>query len=292
MRLLARHPVAGSAVGGHRSLRLGSSLELADYREYTPGDDPRHLDWRALARLDRPYVRRFADERDRLLHILVDASASMSLDGKSSAAVRVAAALSYVALRNGDRVSLMSLHNGHPQTLGRAAGRGGLPALPRTLNLLDRWTGETDLSSAVSAWALASGARERGLVVLISDLLDPLFFPFRWEAVRRFLTTLSAAAHEVVIIQVLGPEELNPAGCIDTKSGAADLTLVDAESGERRQLIIDGHVLAAYDRRLQAWLAGWQRLCRQLGIHYALVDSGWDFAAGTLPALGRAGILS
>ncbi|PZN06820.1 MAG: DUF58 domain-containing protein, partial [Bacillota bacterium] len=125
LRLLGRRPLAGRIAGPHRSSRKGSSLEFADYREYVRGDDPRRLDWRALARLDRPYVREYADERDRVVHLLLDGSASLGFGGKDRRLKELAAALAYVALRQGDRVELTLLRGTTAQRVAIARGPAG-----------------------------------------------------------------------------------------------------------------------------------------------------------------------
>ncbi|HEY8415707.1 MAG TPA: DUF58 domain-containing protein [Thermaerobacter sp.] len=152
LRLLGSRPLAGRIAGPHRSSRKGSSLEFADYREYVRGDDPRRLDWRALARLDRPYVREYADERDRVVHLLLDGSASLGFGGKDRCLKELAAALAYVALRQGDRVELTLLRGTTAQRLVSARGPAGRSRVARALSSLDAWQGTTALLPALLAW--------------------------------------------------------------------------------------------------------------------------------------------
>ena len=158
--------------GERRSVRRGQSVEFADYRNYTVGDDLRQLDWNAYARLEKLFVKLFVEEEDVTIHLLVDASRSMDYGepNKLDAARRAAAALGYLGLASMDRVSVAFLGDG--AATGMRPMRGKQRALelfkflsePRT----ERLTG-----LAAAARAYAGRIRGRGPLLLISDLMDP-----------------------------------------------------------------------------------------------------------------------
>src|SRR5215831_18854639 len=118
LRIRARRRFLGNRPGGHLSLRRGTGLEFADYRHYTPGDDPRYIDWKLYSRTDRPYIKLFQEEEELYTYLFLDLSASMAHpagDEKDVAARDLALALAYVVLANDDAVTihmLSSIRNG------------------------------------------------------------------------------------------------------------------------------------------------------------------------------------
>ena len=302
LRLFPRRPVAGRTVGMHRSSRLGHSLEFADYRDYAPGDDPRRLDWRALARFDRPFVRQFADERDRTVHLLIDGSRSMGFDGKGARAVQLAAALAYAALRAGDRVELVLLRDGQPALLARGRGRAGAAALARGLARCDAWDGRTALFQALRSWAGGAAAAGhaagvpgafrpgRGIAFLLSDLMDPAAADPDDGSGRALAGVLTAAAGEGAVIHILSPAEQEPD--FAAGGGSPEWTLIDSERDERRELTVDAAVLTAYRNTLRRWLSAWREGCSAAGAAYAQVDAAQPLRAVLLGPLARAGVLA
>ncbi len=106
-RIQARRSFLGSRQGGHASLKRGHGVEFSDYRKYEPGDDPRHIDWKLLARSERIYIKRFQEEQDLTVHIFIDTSASMFHEAKKiERALEIAQALGYIALTQHDVVQL------------------------------------------------------------------------------------------------------------------------------------------------------------------------------------------
>jgi len=258
LSLLSRRTFRGSVKGERRSPRRGHSVEFADYRAYGVGDDLRYVDWNIYGRLDRLHVKLFVDEEDLCLHLLVDASASMDFGtpSKLDYALRVAAALGFVGLVSHERVGLGILRErvseGWPPTRGRN----------QVVALLDfladvRPAGATRLTDALSDYALR--AREPGLAVLVSDLLDPQGFEAGIRALleRRF---------DVHVVQVLEPSELNP-------ELAGDLRLHDAETGETRDVTVDAETLSGYRERLARFLERVESFCRSHEVGYHRVST-------------------
>jgi len=253
LQVLMRMPARGGLKGGRRSVKRGQSVEFADYRDYSIGDDLRQLDWNILARLERLFIKLYVEEEDVTVHLLVDASASMAhgRPEKLQFAKRAAAALGYMALASEDRVAVTALTGriGRRQVALRGSGR--VFRLLAALSAIAPASGPTDLVAAARhAAAQMSG---RGVVVLLSDLLD--------QGSDRVIRELAATGSEVVVLHVLSPEEIEP-----TIEG--DLRLVDAETGDGVDVTIDLAALDDYRRRLVAWREGFAALAARRQASY------------------------
>jgi uncharacterized protein (DUF58 family) len=251
--LVMRSPVRGGLKGGRRSVKRGQSVEFADFRDYTPGDDLRQLDWNVYARLERLFVKLFIEEEDITISLLVDASASMAAGAPAKLlfAKRAAAALGYIGLASDDRVVVSAL-------AGRTAvRRRGIRGSARVFRLLadlssiETSIGQTDLVAATRhAAAQLSG---RGLVILISDLLDP--------GADRVVRELAAARSELIVLHVLSPEELDP-------QLEGDLRLVDVETSDGIDVTVDLPTIDRYRERLAAWQESLADIARKRGAMY------------------------
>jgi len=260
LSLLSRRVFRGRVRGERRSLRRGHSVEFCDYRAYGVGDDLRYVDWNIYGRLDRLHVKLFVDEEDLCLHLIVDASASMNFGSptKLDCAVRIAAALGFVGLMNLERVGVGVLRDrvaeGWPPTRGRSQVAGLLDLLAGV-----EPAGGTSLNDGLGNYA--ARARQTGLAVVISDLLDPAGYESGVRALleRRF---------DVHLVHVLAPEEMNP-------ELAGDLRLVDSETGEMRELSMDGDAVRAYRERLRQFLERVETFCRtkEIGYHRLASDA-------------------
>src|SRR5947208_12350213 len=200
LELRARIVVEGFWTGIHRSPYHGFSVEFTEYRQYTPGDDPRYLDWRLYARNDRYYIKKFEDETNLRCHLLVDNSRSMGYGSlpytKAQYANTLAGTLAYFLYLQGDAVGLLSFDEGL---------RDYLPARNRTGHLrhlmlaLEKPAAGQGTNLAPPLKRMAAIVRKRGLMVLLSDFLAPI------ERLQAELITLTAAGHEVILFQVLDP---------------------------------------------------------------------------------------
>ena len=255
LELRARVVVDGFWSGLHRSPYHGFSVEFTEYRQYTPGDDPRSLDWRVFARSDRYFIKRFEDETNVRCHLLVDSSRSMTFGSvgytKAEFASTLAATLAQFLYLQGDAVGLVTFD----ETI-----REFLPARHRTGQLrnlmlaLEKPALGQSTSLATPLKRVAETVRKRGLVVLISDFLAPL------ESIEPHLTTLNACGHEVVLFQVLDPAE-------KTFNFDQAAMFHDAESG--RELFIDpGAARSEYLRKLQSHCAHLKSLSERQGMAY------------------------
>ena len=267
---------AGERIGDHRlpGRPQTSGLEIESYRPYAPGDDLRHLEWSALARLDVLLTRRFTAEREIPVHLLVDASASMGVparDAKLAVACELAMALAWMALATNDPVRLVRLGDTAP---ARAFRR---PASARRLAIVlcamvPR--GALDLGAALAAYA--AGQREPGAVFVVSDFMaEP-------DAVERGVQALRKRRNQVVLLQVIGRGELDPS------REFAHGVLADAESGATHPIVLTPAVRRGYDAVLAAHLAALDDLATRNRTVYARLASDEpvsDFVTGPLARL-------
>lgn len=229
----------GRLSGTHPSPRAGVSLEFADYRDYTPGDDFRYVDWNIYGRLDRVLVKTFVHEVDLPIYILLDLSASMRLGEvpKARYAARFAAAIAYLGLRGLDRVGLYPFTD---SLLPAIAPRHGMRQMAHILRALHAVSpdGRTSLDRVLTEFIARS--RESGLVFLVSDLLCEGGYE---EGISRLLYR----GDELVVVQVLDPGELHP-----RIEGSA--RIADVETTRHIDLTVGSGALAQYERRLTAYL--------------------------------------
>ncbi|PYM43210.1 MAG: DUF58 domain-containing protein [Candidatus Rokuibacteriota bacterium] len=260
LALLSRRVFRGRVRGERRSPRRGHSVEFCDYRAYGVGDDLRYVDWNIYGRLDRLHVKLFVDEEDLCLHLLLDASASMDFGAptKLEYGARLAAALGFVGLVGMERVGVGVLRERVAEGWSPTRGRNQVVNLFEFLGRVGP-AGGTSLNDGLGNYAMR--AREPGLAVVVSDLMDPAGFETGVRALleRRF---------DVHLVHVLAPEEMDP-------ELAGDLRLVDAETGETRELSVDGEALRTYRERLRQFLERVETFSRtqEIGYHRVTTDT-------------------
>lgn len=279
LSLVVRRRRAGQRRGERRSTKRGTSVEFADYRNYAPGDDLRHLDWNIYARLERPFIKLFEEEEDLAVHVLLDASRSMdwgtAAENKFDYARRVAAALGYVALAAGDRLTVAAAGDGRvAQVFPSLRGRGQIHRLLAFLEELCA-QGTTDLDGALSEYALA--ARRVGLLFLVSDLFSP-------GGYRAGLDALRGRGYEVNLLHILSPDEVEPAL-------AGDLRLHDSETDQAQDVTVDGAIRRLYRRHLETWRGEIEAFCLGRGINYLAVETSLPFDTLILTHLRRRGMV-
>ena len=269
LMLVARKVRAGAIKGDRRSIKRGSSIEFADYRNYVAGDDLRQLDWNIYARLERPYIKLLEDEEDLAVHLILDASASMDFPPAGEAhqhklfyAKRILAGLAYISLTSNDRLVLSAVRDGGAATFGPTRGRAQGVAALRFIGEIAA-AGITDLDSALADYALQ--ARRPGLTLVISDM-------FSYEG--RYLDGLNALlsrGHEVAFIHILAPEEVQP-------PVTGDLSLIDMETEVKQEVTLDGVMLGIYQQQVNGWRDAIRNECLRRGAHYfpLVTDSPWE----------------
>lgn len=260
LELRARSVVEGFWHGLHRSPYHGFSVEFTEYRPYTPGDDPRYLDWKLAGRTDRYFIKKFEDETNLRCHLLVDLSRSMSFGSrgysKADYARTLAATLGWFLAQQGDATGLLTFDGAVREYLPARHRPGHLRQLMLALEKPAEGR-STDLTAPLRR--IVELVRKRGMIVLISDLFAPI------EHLSSALGLLTASGHEVIIFQVLDPAELN----FDFQTAAR---FEDLETG--RDVFLEPALARAnYVRRLSAHLDALRETCQGLGIMHAQVSS-------------------
>lgn len=205
LSLRSRRLVEGAISGQHRSPFHGFNIEFASYREYTPGDDLRRLDWRVFARSDRHYIKLYEEESNARVNFVVDASASMNYKGARTALSKfdygatLVVSLAMLLARQQDPVGLVLFDEDATTVLPPSATQSQVTVMS---GLLERCTParKTELGGLLRS--LAGRIRRRGLIVIVSDLLTDL------EAMYDGLNRLRFLGHEVLVMQVLDRDEL------------------------------------------------------------------------------------
>lgn len=262
------------APGKHRSLARGHSRDFAQHRPYTYGDESRGIDWKAYARLDRFYVREFRTEDRIPVFVLLDRSGSMAYAGagrpsKLDVARRVAAAVAWLALDQGDEAGLVTFSAEAELAAPPRAGAVQLGAFDEALTRTTLSTAEpTDLAKAIEA--AAEALPRRGMCVLVSDLMGDT------AAALKAVRGLAARRHEVLVVRVLDADERDfpyEGPCLMEGLEGGEPLFVDAREAAPAYR-------AAFARQAEAYAGA----LRRAGIPYAVADTGgrWEAALGRL----------
>lgn len=253
LELRARAVVEGFLSGLHRSPYHGFSAEFSEYREYSPGDDPRYLDWKLFARSDRYYIKRFEEETNLACWLLLDLSRSMGFGSgsysKADYARTAAATLAYFLTTQRDAVGLVTFD----ESIGESLPARFRPShLHRVMLTLENAVGGTSTSIDKPLEQIAATVSKRGLIVLLTDMLAPL------EGLETNLGYLRARGHEVLVVRILDPRE------IDFKFEKASM-FRDAETG--REFYVDPESAEKeYRERFDEHAAALGKLTQGLGI--------------------------
>ncbi|QDV50944.1 DUF58 domain-containing protein [Gimesia fumaroli] len=251
----ARQPVEGSIAGLHRSPLHGLSPEFADYRSYTPGDDLKNLDWKAYARSDRFYIKRFEEESNLRAVFIVDSSKSMAYGGpafsKFDCAASIAVSMSAVLLKQRDAVGLAILNDRVQQDLRTGSTPSHLAKFIEVLQQVEL-QGETDIGPAVSQ--VADQIHRRGVVVVLSDLLTPLD-PF-YEALGK----LQHAGHEIIVGHILHRDEV--------EMQFKDSVIFKDIEGEEEIFAEPWAFHKAYQAAMEEFIQETRQRCQYCGIDY------------------------
>jgi len=292
LMLIANKVRGGAIKGERRSNKRGTSIEFADYRNYTQGDDLRRLDWNVYARTNRPYIKVLEDEEDLAVHLLIDNSASMDFPNPKYAdpeaqspssttqtnkflyAKRLASALGYIALNTNDRMGMMALNPIGDSFFPPVRGRAQSIRLLRFAKGLEAG-GTTDLNTALRQYALRAG--RAGLCFIFTDLFSP-------SGYVDGLNVLLGKGHEVVLVHLLSPEDLMP-------PLAGDLRLIDIETGTTQEVSLDSTLRAAYIRRVAEWQDEIRAECSKRGVHYVFISTDTNLERVLLYDLRRMNLI-
>jgi uncharacterized protein (DUF58 family) len=283
LALIANQVRAGAIKGERRSTKRGTSIEFADYRNYTKGDDLRRVDWNIFARLERPFVKLLEEEEDLAVHLLLDASASMDWPREADAppnihkftfARRLLAGLAYISLTSGDRLTIRAMSDRATTQWGPARSRARLLDMLNTVENFQA-AGEVDLNADLRDYALRGG--RPGLCLIITDMFSPTGY-------EDGLTALLGRGHEVGVIHILSPDEVDP-------PLTGDLRLVDVETTGGQDVTVDAGMRDLYQRRLVAWRDHIGAYCRSRGVHYVTLETNVPWEEVILYQLRRLGVV-
>ncbi|MBI5533591.1 MAG: DUF58 domain-containing protein [Deltaproteobacteria bacterium] len=244
------------ASGEQLAKRRGGSAEFQDHRAYYPGDDLRRVDWAAFARTGEPVLKLFRTEEDAMVRVLVDTSSSVAhgTPSKFEVAQRMAAAIGYMALAGGQRAQVVGVSEG-VRAMGRSGrGRGGLAGFLKNLEALSP-EGGTNLVRALDT--VMGNAQRPGMIVVISDFLDP-------GLVTSAMARARAAGHDLALIQVCTPDEVEP-------SYEGDWSLEDAETGASVEVTMDAAAIEAYVLRFAGLCEELRAFARRHGASYVRI---------------------
>ena len=279
LQVIARRLFRGRQRAERKTRKVGSGLEFADHREYSPGDDIRYLDWTVWVRLRHALIRLFEEDEDLPIRVVVDVSDSMCTreGAKLRYAQQVAAALAYVGLANLDRVGLTAISAKTHQSLPAVRGKGRIFRVFDFLRSAPRG-GPTDLRHSCSR--VAAQSSQPGLTIVLSDFYD-------LEGAFEGLNMLRFRKHEPVAIQIIDPVEADPRG-----SGLrGDVTLLDCEGDTRRDVTLSPRALAAYAAAHERFCAQLEASCRSRGIHYVRANLDVPFDDLVLRMFRLGGVL-
>lgn len=261
LALVARGVVEGSISGLHASPYKGFSVEFAEHREYTPGDDPRHLDYKMLARTERLYVKQYEEETNMRVQILLDASGSMGYRyetkiSKFAYSAYLTAVLAYLMTRQQDLVGLTAFDTDVRLDMPTRSSPRHFNEMMHQLEALQP-SGETGLAQTLHK--LANRFKKRCLIVLISDLYDDP------EEVVRALHHFRHRRHEVIVFHVLDKAEID-------FPFRETVAFYDLETNERIQ-VDPAYVRDVYLEQMEEFIAGYRRACAESCIDYVLADT-------------------
>jgi uncharacterized protein (DUF58 family) len=253
LALVARKTFTGALRAERRTKKVGAGIEFADHRKYAAGDDFRYLDWNVYGRLDRLLLRLFEEEEDLHIYLLIDCSSSMKIGRplKLHYAMQIAAALSYIGLANLDRVGIVPFSDRLHDRLPPARGKRRIFKVFEFLRAIEVG-GVTRLSDCMNAFVHRE--KRRGLAVVISDFYDPAGF-------EAGINELRYHRFEPFVLQVYDPKEASP-----TLHG--DLTIVDCETGEAKEVTVSRSLLEAYKAEHARYCAELDAFCTKLAIPY------------------------
>lgn len=259
--LRARWVVEGMMSGIHRSRAKGFSVEFEEHREYSPGDEIRRIDWKALGKFDRYFIKEYEDETNLRAYLLLDASASMNYasDGitKFDYACTLTASLAYLILRQQDAAGVVTFSNRIENFIPPRAKRDYLTQILHALE--NRGPGgETDVGRILDD--IAGQIKRRGLIVLVSDLLDEP------AAILKGLRQFRFKGNDVIVFHLLDPAELN-------LPFDGNILFEDLEAASLQVITDPRAIRATYQQVVQEFINDMRKQCHDNAIDYQLIST-------------------
>ena len=261
LQIISRRGYGVVTGGGRRSRQFGSSIEFADYRNYSPGDDFRHIDWNVFGRSNRLYIKLREAEEHLAVHVLVDGSRSMDWGrrNKFAYAKSLAGSLGYIALNGDDVLAAAVFSDTVEDYFVPAQGRGYVLRYFDFLEEAEPVRGVTSLVAAMRNYVARNS--QRGLVILISDMMT--------EDAYRGITAIQEAGNELVLLHVLDWAEVHP-------ELNGELSLVDRESGRTINVAADAETLGQYREHVLDWADELEKFCGRRNARYVRLDTSWS----------------
>jgi uncharacterized protein (DUF58 family) len=272
----SRKMLAGRMQGERRSKRRGQGVEFSDHRPYVAGDDLRMVDWNIFGRLDQLFLKVFLEDQDLSVQVLLDTSESAGAGDppKDRAMKRLAAALSYIALVNNNRVTISTFAGGLTGQLANLRGRNYVHRMADFL-LSAEAGGASDFHAACKQ--LAAARIGAGVMIVISDFL----FKDGFEAGLRQLVS---PRYDLYAVHVLSPQEVEP-------KISGDLKLIDIEDGDEAEVTVSAAMMEHYRKTLAAYCREIETYCRRRGGTYVLTRSDQPVEPLVLNYLRRRGLV-
>jgi uncharacterized protein (DUF58 family) len=283
LSLLSKRMFQGQLLAQRRTMQTGGGIEFSDHREYMHGDDLRYLDWNVYARHGDLLLKRFQEEEDLHVYLLLDASLSMEIDDPSSESVdppkftlarQIAAALAYIALADMDRVSIYAYADGVQVSLPLVRGKDQILSVLRFLEGLRCRGDRTDLRRTVGEFV--TRAPRKGLAIVISDLFDQ-------DGFREGVDRLRYAQFEPHVIQIHTRLEAEP-------KLLGDVQLVDCESGTEKKVTVTEKKLRHYRELFTAFVNDVETYCRMQGLAHTRTTTDVPFDAVLLKMMRAAAV--
>ena len=276
LAIVSKKIFVGKTKGERLTKRKGQSVEFADFRPYSVGDDLRFLDWNLFARLDRLFLRLFLEEEDLHVYILVDNSLSMEFGNPSKLhfAKQVAAALGFIGLTNMDRVVIEAFNDRITQSTPPLRGRRSLWRLTSFLDGIEP-AGESDMTRALKTFSLKSSGK--GVAIILSDFMDK-------GGYAEGLRYLIARNFDLYCIQILSQEEIEP-------PYTGDLKLTDIEDSDEAEVTVSAPLLKKYKETLAAYRGKLAEFCSRRGVNYLFTSNQVPFDRLVLGYLRQRGLV-
>ena len=275
LSMMSKRVFRGRLLAQRRSLQTGAGLEFSDHREYAPGEDLRYLDWNIYARHGQMLVKRFQEEQDLQVSVLLDASGSMNFGSppKFDRARQLAAAFAWLALADLDRAGIAVFADGLVQELTGGRGRERILGLMRFLEGLSAAGRKTRFSRSVQDFLQRSP--RPGLAIVLSDLLDP-------DGFSEGLDQLRYRHYDLHVVQLFDPRDARP-------ELLGDVELEDLETGEVRQVRVTERIAAEYRRAFLEHQAAVRDYCLRYGFRCTAADSSVPYDQLMLQMMKAAG---
>ena len=274
--VMSRKMLAGKMKGERRSKRRGQSVEFADYRNYSIGDDLRFIDWNIYARLDKLFLKLFLEEEDLALYVLLDVSKSCDFGNPNKALYikKVAAALGYIGLVNYNRLSIVAMADGVVAETGAMRGRRRVAQMIDFVQKLQP-AGASHFTDSCRKFALQH--RHKGVCLVLSDF----FIKEGFEAGLRYV---AGGKYDLFCVQVLSPQEIDP----DLQG---DLKLRDMEDDDMAEVSITQPLVKQYKANLNAYCLALKQFVTRRGGTYLFTSTAVPFDTLVLNYLRERGLL-